>query len=262
MNPGSVHEWHSFEVNRSASICLPSWRFYCDWLHIKLIREWTMDRRYERALKTDLFDESVGTGCIETLSKISDQVDGFDISSKIAAIARAKNTSARITVGDTRAMPYKSGTFDFVLSNSTLDHFEAKEDISASLREIARVSKSGGQAIITLDNPVNPVVFVRNSLPQSTLLRTGLSPYFMGQTLRMKNLCKLAESVGLRVVKRRHIQHVPRAALLNLYQLFAGKQGVSEQIVRASLAWEHLADSVLAPMTGYYSAILTTKQKI
>src|SRR5204863_8026948 len=68
---------------------------------------------------------------------------------------------------DVRALPFADGSFDVVVSTSTLDHFQARADIDTALRELHRVLASDGLAVVTLDNPWNPLVALRNALPRS-----------------------------------------------------------------------------------------------
>ncbi len=67
-------------------------------------------------------------------------------------------------VSDIRNSPFKTESFDQIISNSTLDHFTNKNDIIVSLKELRRMLKPEGVLIITLDNPSNPVVYLRNLL--------------------------------------------------------------------------------------------------
>jgi ubiquinone/menaquinone biosynthesis C-methylase UbiE len=99
----------------------------------------------------------------------------------------------QVRVGDARHLEFPDDSFDLVFSNSTLDHFETEAEIEGSVSEFARILEVGGCLLITLDNPVNPVVGVRNFLPQRATGAIGLVPYFMGRTLSMRGLVQLLE---------------------------------------------------------------------
>ena len=90
-------------------------------------------------------------------------------------------------------------TFDLVVSNSTLDHFARADDITIALREIQQVLKPGGRLILTLDNPSNPVVRLRNALPFAALNQMGLVPYFVGATLDEIVELRVARGLNLSV---------------------------------------------------------------
>jgi SAM-dependent methyltransferase len=238
--------------------CQP-WRAYCDRLHWRLIQRWVGESHFRRALKTDLFDESVGKGCCGALAKIADGVEGIDISAEVVKSASQRNPGMKMRVGDVRSLDFANGSFDLVLSNSTLDHFATVEEIHSSIREIARVLDENGILILTMDNPWNPVVALRNSLPQNLTRRAGLIPYFMGKTLSMRALIRAVENAGLRVQRRGYIQHAPRVAALHLCRLL-GKQGrLQSSLVATMLAMETLSRWPTAAITGHYSALLAKK---
>ena len=66
---------------------------------------------------------------------------------------------------------------------STLDHFEDAAQIEVALGELHRVLRPGGHLVLTLDNPANPLIRLRNALPEAWARRTGLSPFAVGATL-------------------------------------------------------------------------------
>jgi ubiquinone/menaquinone biosynthesis C-methylase UbiE len=56
---------------------------------------------------------------------------------------------AEFIVGDARYLPFPSKSFDRVFSYSVLQHF-SYTDASASVVEIGRVLKSGGESLIQM----------------------------------------------------------------------------------------------------------------
>lgn len=215
---------------------------------------------FRRALKTDLFDESVGNGCLKALASVSDEVNGIDISRPVVECAGAWNPDIKTLVGDVRDLPFAGGSFDLVFSNSTIDHFATSGEIEQSIREMARVLGEKGTLILTMDNPRNPMVGLRNLLPQKALRQTGLVPYFMGKTLSMREMVQVVEDAGLQVAERRYTQHVPRVLGLHLCRILAGSRSLSDALPSAMLGWEALAARPTASWTGYYSAVLAVKE--
>jgi len=215
---------------------------------------------FRRALKTDLFDESVGNGCLKALASVSDEVNGIDISRPVVESAGASNPDVKTLVGDVRDLPFADGSFDLVFSNSTIDHFATRGEIEQSIREMARVLGEKGTLILTMDNPRNPMVGLRNLLPQKALRQTGLVPYFMGKTLSMREMVQVVEDAGLQVAERRYTQHVPRVLALHLCRILAGSRSLSDALPSAMLGWEALAAWPTASWTGYYSAVLAVKE--
>ena len=61
------------------------------------------------------------------------------------------------------------GSFDLVVSTSTLDHFGHASDIGDALAELNRVLRKGGELVITMDNTGNPVIALRRII-QAPLL--------------------------------------------------------------------------------------------
>ena len=56
---------------------------------------------------------------------------------------------------DARKLDFPSGTFDFVFSFSAIEHFGARRDAVTALREMLRVLKPGGIAVITTELILN-----------------------------------------------------------------------------------------------------------
>ena len=241
--------------------CQP-WRAYCDRLHWRLIQRWVGESHFRRALKTDLFDESVGEGCCGALAGISDEIQGIDISAEVVQSASRRNPAMKMSVGDVRSLDFADASFDLVLSNSTLDHFATVQEIEQSIGEIARVLGENGILILTMDNPWNPIVALRNSLPQNFTRRTGLIPYFMGRTLSMSGLIRAVENAGLMVQRRCYIQHAPRVAALHLCRLLERQGKLQSSLITTMLAMETLSHWPTAALTGHYSALLASKKPL
>ena len=66
-------------------------------------------------------------------------------------VAKQLGKTIKYVVADSRYMPFRDNFFDTVYSYSVLQHF-AKENVKASLVEINRVLKSGGQSKIQMLN--------------------------------------------------------------------------------------------------------------
>ena len=236
------------------------WRKYCDRLHRDLIAEWCGGRRFRRALKTDVFDEAVGEGCFGALAAVAGEVQGIDVSRPLVEKVSRVEKNFKVSVGDVRKLEFPDASFDLVFSNSTLDHFETEAEIEQSLSEFARILEHGGQLLITMDNPVNPVVGVRNFLPQRAMGTIGLVPYFMGKTLSMPRLAEVLKQAGFRMVQQRHTMHAPRVLALHLCRLLEKSSAAGRVALRAMLVMEGLGKLPTALLTGYYSALLGVRE--
>jgi ubiquinone/menaquinone biosynthesis C-methylase UbiE len=81
-------------------------------------------------------------------------------------LVRARHPLLDVHAADVRHLPFPDGTFDAVCSDSTLDHFDSAADIADALAEIRRALRRGGALLVTLDNGMNPLVAVRNAMPE------------------------------------------------------------------------------------------------
>jgi len=173
--------------------------------HLSLISRWAnAPAANSRTLKTDLFEEADGTDAlVPCLFRRGTRVVGIDISSKIAASANTQlKDQASIIAADARSLPFGSGSFDLVVSPSTLDHFRDPRDLELSLREIQRVLRRDGRLIITLDNRQNlfdPLLRLASTL--------GLVPYYLGQSYSMDELKRALNRSGFDVLEVTGILH-------------------------------------------------------
>ena len=163
---------------------------------------------------------------------------------------------AAYATADVRFIPFADGSFDLVLSDSTLDHFHATDDIHVALRELARVLKPGGTLIVTLDNPKN----LTDPLFQ-LWIRRGKPPFFIGKTLSQEQLVQSLESLGLQVTDTTAMFHYPRfftKAILRLMRRVAGN-GCDNQARRMLQALNKLGQFETRYLTGLFVAARAVK---
>jgi SAM-dependent methyltransferase len=253
--------WNTVIAGRAARRAGETWRTHADRVNTDLCRAAWPRRRPARVLKTDLFDEASGTGLLPALSSESGATFGVDHAATTAAIGRTRHPGIHAVVADVRTLPFASGAFDLVISNSTLDHFESAADIDRSLREIARVLGPGGRLILTLDNPVNPVVAIRNRLPFAWLNRLRLVPYYVGATLGSADGRRLLDSAGFRVVTAGAALHCPRSPAVGAAFLLdrVGWRWPRRALLAALAAFERLARWPTRYLTGYYVTFVADK---
>ncbi len=224
-----------------------AWRAYCDGLNAGWLRRALPERSYRRALKTDLYDEAVGGG-LEV--GVADWVMGIDVAASTARLARERRGLAALAA-DVRELPFGDGTFDLVVSFSTLDHFQAAGEISRALREIRRVMAAGGVLALTLDNLSNPIVRLRNRMPWPLLVRTGLVPYYVGASLSYGQLRRVLTESGFRMLDSTAIMHGPRVLMVPL----AGR-GVGRWLKPVFDGFERLEKLPTRNWTGLYLAVV------
>ncbi len=169
----------------------------------------TDPRRALRALKTDAFDEACGR---ETLrAALGPRLVFADVSPRIARHASdALGGRVPVCAADVRTLPFPASTFDVVLSTSTLDHFDERGEITVALTELARVLRPDGRLFVTLDNPANPLLRLRELVYACTGALGGLIPFRMGLTLSRRGLVDAAIASGLEVYQSGYVIHAPR----------------------------------------------------
>ncbi len=253
--PGSDY-WDGIAAEWKASGSGDPWRAHADRVNLATCERWWPDRPVARILKTDIFDEVAGRGLLPDLRARAGAAFAIDRSIEAARLARARQ-GAGLLGADVRALPFVDGAFDVVISNSTLDHFDSVDDIRRALGEIRRVLAPGGRLILTLDNPANPVVRLRNALPFDLLNRVGLVPYFVGVTLDARATVALVESTGFRVTDSTAVLHCPRAlaiAALKMSRALPG-EGWPARLSRTLMWFERFERCPTRQYTGYYVAL-------
>jgi SAM-dependent methyltransferase len=138
-----------------------------------------------RALKTDAFDEACG-----------------------------RRSLTQALGADVRQLPFPPGTFDLILSTSTLDHFDRRDEIDGALWELQSVLRPDGRLLVTLDNPTNPILRVRQLVYRIAGSIPGVIPFRMGHTLSQPALVTALEQAGFDVVESGYMIHMPRVLAL------------------------------------------------
>lgn len=147
-------------------------------------------------LKTDLWDEARNTRILQWVQQQGATVVGIDISLPIIGTAKVHFGGAPLgAVGaDVRELPFAESTFDAIYSMGTIEHFEETEQ---ALRELVRVLKPGGTAIIGVPNRRDP--FLR-PLFVDVLWRLGLYDYGFEKSFTHRQLRQMLADAGLTVL--------------------------------------------------------------
>ena len=240
------------------------WREFTDRQQIALLTRWSSGwdggGRRPDLLKTDLFDEVASRGIAPWLLASGSHVTGIDVAPAIVAEAVALNPGLEAVVADVRSLPFAEASFDVVFSGSTLDHFESAADIQTALGELRRVLRPGGTLILTLDNPVNPIIWLRNGPLLGLLRHIGIVPYQVGATLGPRSLQRAVQAAGLDVVETTAVMHCPRAIAVALAGLMEGlSRSWQESFLRHIQTWERLERWPTRWLTGHYVAVHAIK---
>ncbi|MFC1848205.1 class I SAM-dependent methyltransferase [Chloroflexota bacterium] len=117
-------------------------------VHLDLITRWANIGGSRRILKTDLFAEGVdpSRAFLWEMLKTNSNILGIDLSAQVTCEARTKaeqhapNAVAKYVNCNVRHLPFTDNSFDVIVSDSTLDHFQHKNDIVVSLLTHQQVS--------------------------------------------------------------------------------------------------------------------------
>ena len=244
------------------------WRAHLKEVYQRLMDRWVKNSRGGLALKTDLYDEAVSIyNLIPLCEQKCEHIIGTDVSFGVAMAAKRRmikewNGWHNVVCSDIVNLAFKSDSFDQIISNSTLDHFLNKKDIIVSLKELWRIMKPGGTLIITLDNPSNPVVFLRNLSPYRLLKLFGIIPFYMGVTLSKSELIRILESSGFRVHDSTAIVHSPRIIAIWTGYILAkiGSEKAMIYFYKLLRIFERLEKFPTRYLTGYFVAVKAIKR--
>jgi SAM-dependent methyltransferase len=232
------------------------WRAHSDSVNKALVARWRPVGQMNTLLKTDLFDEAVNDGLSPLLTSLAKRVFYMDSALEVHEMAKGRYARLQTIGADVRHLPFPNGTFDGIVSNSTLDHFESLDDLSVSLQELFRVLRPGGQMILTLDNPTNPIILLRNRLPFRLLYCMKIVPYYVGVTLGPYRLQHLLKEVGFKVLEVDAIMHCPRVLAVTMARWVEKHTSLKTQksFLRLLMAFEGLSRLPTRFLTGYFVA--------
>ena len=115
--------------------------------------------------------------------------------------------------------------------------------------------------ILTLDNLSNPIILLRNWLPFILLKRLKIVPYYVGVTLRARQLEGLLKDFGFEVVEVDAIMHCPRVLAVTIARWVEKHTSFRTQIsfLRLLMAFERLSRLPTRFLTGYFVAVRCIK---
>jgi SAM-dependent methyltransferase len=156
-------------------------------------------------LKTDLWDEAKNTEILRWAAEQGARPVGVDIAFDTVQQAREVLKAHRpvCLVADVRALPFPDNAFDLIYSMGTIEHFP---DYEVAVRELFRVLKHRGTAIIGVPNKLDP--FLRPLLV-CLLSRLGLYAYGLEKSFTPRALRRLLGSAGFRVTARTGVLFMP-----------------------------------------------------
>ncbi len=237
------------------------WRAHSDAVNKALVARWRPVGQMDTLLKTVLFDEAVSDGLSLLLNSLAKRVFYMDSALEVHEMVKCSHSRLQTIGADVRDLPFANGTFDGIVSNSTLDHFKSLDDLVISLKELYRVLQQGGQMILTLDNLANPIIFLRNWLPFRLLQRLKIVPYYVGVTLGPYRLQRLLKDVGFKILEVDTIMHCPRvlAVAIACWMERHALPKTQRVFLDFLMAFERLSHLPTRFLTGHFIAIRAMK---
>lgn len=261
--------WDSIVAAWPPTVAHRLWRAHSDAVNAALLRRWLPAQPGSRILKTDLFDEAIGAGLYAELAARAGHVVGIDVAPTAIRAATERYPQLDARVADVRALPFAANTFDAVLSNSTLDHFDSLDQLILATTELCRVVRPGGRLILTLDNRQNPVVALRTSMSFRLVSRLGIVPYYVGKTCGRRRMVGILERCGMAVQDTAAVMHCPpklagslaarrRTSAIGRRTSAIAADELERYLARV-LRFESLGSSPLRYFTGHFVAALAIK---
>jgi SAM-dependent methyltransferase len=101
---------------------------------------------------TRLLDAGCGAGLVALLASLRGaRVTALDASDALLEIARTRVPGAEVRQGELECLPFADAAFDAVVAVNSIFY---AADMSAAMRELARVVRPGGRVVVTAWGPV------------------------------------------------------------------------------------------------------------
>jgi ubiquinone/menaquinone biosynthesis C-methylase UbiE len=129
-----------------------------------------------------VLDAGCGAGAFaKELARRGYDVEGIDLSEAMVEAARKNVPSVRFHVGSVERLPFSENTFDAVTCLGVLEYLDGDE---AALREIRRVLKPGGHAILGVPS-TSPIYYLDCMLQRLMRARAPLYRALKHRTVRL-----------------------------------------------------------------------------
>ena len=150
---------------------------------------------------TRLLDAGCGAGLLALLASLRGaQVSALDASAPLLAIARERVPTAEVREGELEELPFADASFDAVTAVNSIFY---AADVSAAMRELARVVRPGGRVVVTAWGPPDRSEFLSSVMPLAGPLMPpappGAPPAKPGALSEPGALATLVETAGLGV---------------------------------------------------------------
>ena len=214
---------------------------------IALLRRTVGPLRGKRVLKLDLWNEAVNTRILNWMAGQGAEAWGLD-ASRVTTGRAGENAAGRLRLlrADIRELPFADASFDVVYTMGTIEHVR---EYAEAVREVARVLRPGGTAIVGVPRRWDP--FLR-PLVVRALEQLGRYAYSPERTFSAAELGRVLEDAGLTVTERTGLLAFP--GVLRMADLLCFTRGIP--LHRLSPLWLRPFEALetrtrLGPHLGY-----------
>ncbi len=255
-NPWGTDYWDGVARGMNGPIFQEQIALYKRKEYIDLISAWIPSDNRGSMLKTDLFEEAFGRdSLIDTLGLSYPLTVSIDISGTIVMKAKERLPAYPFLVGNICRLPFKEESFDFVLSNSTLDHLPI-DMIPDAINELWRVLKQGGCMILTLDSRHNPLHLL------SHYIRRWMGGYHEEHCFTIQETTALLDKGRFHVSDVTAIYHIPPGINFMAKMLYKAIGPHSDRLMQYIINIFHKVGQLPTRfITGRYIALRAVKAK-
>jgi SAM-dependent methyltransferase len=223
---------------------------------INLFKRHFKEAKGKKLLKLDLWNEVNNTGILFWAYDQGYEVHGLDISPYIVRRANENFAGKEHTFieSDIRDIKFPDNTFDYIYTMGTIEHIP---DYRKAIKEIYRVLKPGGKAIIGVPNANDP--FLR-PLTVWILERFNAYPYSPEKAFIMDELATDAEEAGFTLMDTTGVLFQPgwlRMADCFFYNKLPFLRGLFNLLFKPFEAMERKYDN--CKRMGYLIAVVVEK---
>lgn len=174
---------------------------------LRLCNRYLRRKRGGKFLKLDLWNEVHHTPLIDYIWKDYSEIHAIDIAPRLVAKARKNFKQKKIPVktkaGDIRNLPYPGNSFDFVYTMGTIEHIPRPIE---AVREIYRVLKPGGRAVIGVPNKYE---WFGKTIILNVLADTGFKEDGRERSFGWTELIYDLESCGFKIIAKTGLYFMP-----------------------------------------------------
>ncbi len=184
---GSIVQKRAIEIYDTAAKLSPL-KLYPS---LELVR---LEKIFFKQKKGKLLEIGFGSGCNTIhMLKCGYDVYGIDVAhnalkrttERIGKIKGVKKPKLKIISANSKKLPFKDNTFDFILAMSVLSLLGSEDKINNLLKEIQRVLKPNGKMIIDINDQKSEFSYGKKMIKKNTFINKAYNKSF--NTICLKN---------------------------------------------------------------------------